>query len=57
MKCKFCNSEINLVIFGMLKDVCWDCANKKEVLDINIKEASSKPSMKEDNSFEIRSKE
>lgn len=39
MKCKICNDEINLSIFGLPEDICWGCASKevkKEVLDTNV---------------------
>ena len=39
MKCKRCGKEINLTIFGMPEDLCWDCLTKiekNETLDNNI---------------------
>lgn len=27
MKCKICQQEINMHIFGMPDDLCWGCAN------------------------------
>ena len=39
MKCKVCGKKINLTVFGMPDDICWDCFDnegKKEVLDVNV---------------------
>lgn len=44
MKCKKCKDEINLTVFGMPNDICWDCLKKSEknvVLDKNVKKVKS----------------
>ena len=32
MKCKKCNEEINVHVFGQPDDICWACVSDKEKL-------------------------
>jgi hypothetical protein len=41
MKCKICNEEINLIIFGAPEDICYGCLSseqKNEIVKLNVKE-------------------
>lgn len=40
MKCKFCEEEINLQIWGLPDDICWSCSEQNEVVIRNLRRIS-----------------
>ena len=42
MKCKVCNEEINLSIFGMPDDVCWGCFTDDKKMEVVSKNVNNK---------------
>ena len=44
-KCKICEEEINMVVFGSPDDICWGCLNREDkdkVVGVNIKSTKTK---------------
>jgi len=57
MKCKICNEEINLSVFGMPNNICYGCftePEKKEVLNKNLKEVKIKKKLKSEKTNHTR---